>query len=329
MIPVMQFDFETVTAPFRMQPGLRRLAADAQQLSPNRVGAPALDAKLAVLSRHASQALLVAPGFDAAPAVVALARHAAVAHPAAFQFSAPSVATASHLGWSVRGGEVVGDGPPLIGDCLRALPPAWRLTGLMCLAFAEDFALLNGADSCIPWLAVCLPSRWAPEQKIGLPFAAVHAPVADNQALLAASAQLVRLVTAGERWERFVWTITPEAGLDNHPLRVSRPTWPDTAQADDQELALRAFFRCERQTFIPLPDLQQAVFTIHVEVVPLQQVLAQPAHAQRLHDALQSMSGAVLDYRGLRPARDRLLTWMQRCAGRATHSAQSLRFFRA
>ena len=50
MIPVMQFDFETVTAPFRMQPGLRRLAADAQQLSPNRVGAPALDAKLAVLS---------------------------------------------------------------------------------------------------------------------------------------------------------------------------------------------------------------------------------------------------------------------------------------
>ena len=315
MMAIMQFDFEAVTAPFRMQPGLRRLAAGAQHLSPSRIGAPALDAKLAVLSRHASQSLMAAPDFDAAPAVMALARHAAVEHPAAFQFSGASMVTASHLGWSVRGVEVVGNGPPHIGDCLRALPPDWRLTGLLCLAFAEDFALLNGADSCIPWIAVCLPSHWAPAEKIGLPFAAVHAPVADNQALLAASAQMVRLVTAGERWERFVWTITPEPGLDNHPRRVSRQNWPDIESADDQALALRAFFRCERQTFIPLPELQQAMFTIRVEVAPLSQVLAQPAQAQRLHDALQSMSGAVLDYRGLRPARDRLLTWMQRCAG--------------
>lgn len=310
----MLFDFDTITVPFRMQPGLRRLDAGAQQLSPNRIGSATLAAKLAVLTRHANQALAVAPGFDAAPVVMALARHAFAEHPHAFHLTGSNEAIAGLLGWSVRGVLVSGDGPPYIGDCLRGLPPQWRFAGLLCLAFAEDFALLNGADTCIPWLAVCLPSHWAPEEKIGLPFAAVHSPVADNQVLLAASRQLVRLVTAGERWERFVWSITPEAGLDNHTVRVPKLPWPEAALSTQQMLAGCAYFRCERQTFIPLPGRNQAVFTIHVEVVPLREMLEQPAHARRLHDAVQSMSEAVLDYRGLRLARDPLLAWMARCA---------------
>jgi hypothetical protein len=73
----MSFDFAAVSAPFRMQPGLRRLAAGAHQLTPNRPGDRALDEKLAVLMSHAHQALLCAPAFDAGPALQALATHAA------------------------------------------------------------------------------------------------------------------------------------------------------------------------------------------------------------------------------------------------------------
>ena len=70
----MPFDFTAVSSPFRMQPGLRRLAAGAQQLTPNRLGDRALVEKLAVLATHADQALLSAEGFDARPALHALAR---------------------------------------------------------------------------------------------------------------------------------------------------------------------------------------------------------------------------------------------------------------
>src|SRR3954447_9352583 len=87
------------------------------------------------------------------------------------------------------------------------------------LAFEEDFAVLDGATSTLPWLCVCVPSHWAPEEKLGLPFAAVHAPVADNAALVAAAQQLVALVTSGDCWERFVWTISPSPRYDQHPLR--------------------------------------------------------------------------------------------------------------
>ncbi|RYF42482.1 MAG: DUF3445 domain-containing protein, partial [Comamonadaceae bacterium] len=76
-------------------------------------------------------------------------------------------------------------------------------------AFEEDFAVLDGATAALPWLCVCVPSHWAPEDKLGQDFMALHAPVADNAALLAAAPRLVQLVTQGGCWERFVWTISP------------------------------------------------------------------------------------------------------------------------
>ncbi|MBC7955412.1 MAG: DUF3445 domain-containing protein [Cytophagales bacterium] len=303
----MAFDFASISAPFRMQPGLRRLATGAPQLTPNRPGDRALREKLAVLSAYASQALLSSPGFDAGPALQALSEQAAREHPDAWSADTHH---AHWLGWSVQGDEPQqhGDAAPEVGICLRALPSQWRLPALLCLAFAEDFALIDGSTAHIPWLAVCLPSGWAPEEKIGRHFAQVHAPVADNQLLVTASDHLARLVTGTDRWERFVWTITRHPRLHAHPARQDPAPWPADAHPD--QLAQRAFFRTEHQTFIPLPDLKQAVFTIHVNLTPLTEALPSAAHARQVHDALASMSPAVLAYRGLADARDRLLVWL-------------------
>ena len=291
-----------------MQPGLRRLATGAVQLTSNQPGERALREKLAVLCTHPQQALLVEPGFDARPALRALAAHAAAEHPKAWAGDGTSTWHAKQLGWALHGDQLRGDGPAEIGACLHALPAEWRPAALLALAFAEDFAVIDGATSRIPWLAVCLPSRWAPEEKVGRPIAQVHAPVADNQTLLAASEHLARLVTGADRWERFVWTISRSAQLSQHPQHADAAPWPEHADAD--ALAARAFFRTERQTFIPLPAHGQAIFTIHVESRPLAEAIAAPAHARQLHDALASMSPAVLAYRGLTDAHERLLAWL-------------------
>jgi hypothetical protein len=304
----MAFDFASVSAPFRMQPGLRRLEPGAAQLTPNLLGGAALAEKLAVLSAHADQALLTAPGFDLLPALHALAAHAAAEHPQAFAWDGEARWEAHHLGWSLQGDALVGAGPSEIGACLRALPAAWRAPALLALAFAEDFAVIDGSTAHIPWLAVCLPSHWAPEDKIGRHFSQVHAPVADNRTLLTASDHLARLVTGTDRWERFVWTVTRHPRLSQHPQRCDSAPWPIDADAD--ALAAHAFFRTERQTFIPLPAHAQAIFTIHVQMRPLADAMQTPAHARQLHDALASMSAAVLAYRGLTDARDRLLAWL-------------------
>ncbi|HSW22518.1 MAG TPA: heme-dependent oxidative N-demethylase subunit alpha family protein [Burkholderiaceae bacterium] len=314
----MSFDFDAaVSAPFRMQPGLRRLAEGASQLTPNmapeRGTACHLREKLAVLQAFARQALLSRDGFDARPALGALAQHAAREHPQAFAIDTTTW-RAPILGWAVNPAGSVhelepGRTPwPEVGECLLALPAPWRRTALLSLAFAEDFAIIDGRDATIPWLAVALPSHWAPEHKVDRSFAEVHAPVADNRLITGAASQLARLVTGSERWERFVWTIARHPRLHAHPDRVDPTPWP--AHLEGDALAALAWWRTERQSFIPVEGQHQAVFVIHLEVHPLAQALADPARAGRVHDALASMSPAVLEYRGFTAVHDRLLRWL-------------------
>jgi len=264
-----------------------------------------------VLGAYAAQALLAEPGFDAAPALDALLAQAAREHPQHLSWDGER---ACSLGVAVDAcGAVTQEAAGVFGRgdeiarCLRALPAPWRLAALASLAFEEDFAVVDGTHGTIPWLAVALPSHWAPEAKVGQHFAQVHAPVADGERLRAASDHLVRLVTGPERWERFVWTVTPQARLHAHPARCEG--WP--ASVDATTFATQAWWRTERQTFIPLPAQRQAVFTIQVEVQPLAHALESHAQAQLLHDAIASMSDAVLAYRGLTAVRAPLLAWLR------------------
>jgi hypothetical protein len=177
------------------------------------------------------------------------------------------------------------------------------------IAYEQDFAVLDGDTGTLKWLCVCVPSHWAPEDKIGLDFGAVHAPVADNKLLVSSGSQLVKLATSGECWERFVWTITPSGRYDQHPRRRPREPWPD--EREPAEFARKLWLRAERQTFFPVAHgTRQSVFTIRVMLQPLVEAVAPQGAARKLHDALSTMSDAVLAYKGLAPARDRLVAWL-------------------
>lgn len=309
----MNFDFDAaVSAPFRMQPGLRRMAPGIPHLTPLAPGSAHQREKLAVLSAYAPLCLCQAPNFDPTPALHALATLAAAEHPEvwawdgrrALALGVELVDGAAHARTALPFG---------LGDevlrCLVGLPAAWRLAGLLSLSFAEDFAMVDAENGTLPWMAVTLPSFWAPLDKVGRSFAEVHAPVADNTLLLRAADSLLRLVSGTERWERFVWTVTSHARLHAHPLHVDEPRWPGGVFDASQ-----AWWRSEHQSFIPLPELRQAVFTIGVQVEPLARAIDRPERAARLHDAIASMSAAVLDYRSLSAVREPLLAWL---AGRA------------
>jgi hypothetical protein len=311
----MGFDFDAaVTVPFRMQPGLRRLADGALQLTPSvtpiRDRARHLNEKLAVLRAFAAEALCATPAFDPGPAIDALAAQAAAEHPEVWAVDAAGC-HARALGWAVApDASPVDEGGvwPEVGACLAALAPAWRRSALLALAFVEDFAIVDAASGCVPWIAAALPSAWSPRAKVGRRFAAIHAPVADNRLLLAAGDALLRMVCAEPRWERFVWTVTPHPRLHALPAHLDPAGWQHALDA--AALPALAWFRTERQTFIPVPDAAQAVFTIAVQVQPLEQAVDSPRRARRLHDAIASMSPAVIAYRGLAPVREPLLRWL-------------------
>lgn len=314
------FDFDaTVLAPFRMQPGLRRITPGTPHLTPLRSGTRHLREKLAVLGGFSEQALCSRPGFDAQPALETLYQHAAAEHPAAWAWDGRQI-SARLLGVSVgAAGDIAApDAHPYstaddVRRCLLGLQPAQRQAGLLSLAFAEDFAIWEAEGDTpggtLPWLAVALPSHWAPEDKVGLPWATAHGPVADNAVLLQAARGLATVATRddGERYERFVWTVSGHNRLHAHPLRVDPDRWQHTPVA-------QAWWRTERQTFIPVPGRRQAVFTIRVDVEPLADAVAPPGRAARLREALASMSDEALAYRGLLPVRAPLLAWLDACA---------------
>ena len=264
----MDFDLSQIPVPFRMQPGLRRLAPGTPQLTALNPASGLFAEKRQVL--QAGQSRQVLPDFDPAPALAAIAERARRDLPA-------------------------------LADPLR--------TPLE-LAFEEDLAVLDGNSTALPWLCVCVPSHWAPEEKLGRSFGEVHAPVADNDALLAAHHQLVQLVTGGDCWERHVWTISPSPRHDQHPGRHPRTPWPPTVDAE--AFAGQCFLRAERQTFFPVGGgTRQVVFTIRVMLQPLPLAVSGQQQARRLHDCLASMSAAVLAYKGLTGAREPLLHWLR------------------
>lgn len=315
----MNFDLEAaVVAPFRMQPGLRRLDASSRHLTPVLPGSRHQREKMAVLSAFAPQALVCAPGFDASPALHQVCEQAAREHPQAFAWDGRK-ATALKLGVEVVDGVVreIGAGSFGLGDeigrCLTGLAPQWRLAGLLALSFTQDLAVVQAASGQVPWMAVALPSHWDPVEKVGRHFNEIHAPVAEPQLLLAAGQRLMKLVCGQESFERFVWNVTGHPRLHAHPHRVDPLRWP---HGEATEFAQQSWWRTERQTFLPLPARGEAIFTIEVEVQPLGQAIHSPAHAATLHAAVATMSEAVLNYRNLLPVRGALLRWLEEQASR-------------
>jgi len=281
----------TVASPFRMQPGLsRRDGAGHTLLLRDAQASAYARAKQDVLDSAPHQALAGVPD----PLVLA-----AVAEAAARE-----------------------TGQPLAADLMA-----------LTLGLQEDMVFLHdeperepvsapegapsGTAMRVRAVSVCFPSKWRPDDKPGLDFAAIHAPVADNKLLLAGARGIVDLAFRQASMLRHVWLLTPDPSLALYPDEPQRLAWDQAlqwAEAGTGRLLDQALFRVERQTTLPLPALDAGVFFIRVMVCPLTAVLAvAPGRAGELAQALASMSQAVVAYRGMADVRERLLaelrTW--------------------
>ena len=180
----------------------------------------------------------------------------------------------------------------------------------------EDAALRVQEDLCVlrqrdgHWRldagVVCFPSMWRLSDKIGLPLAAVHAPVPAYAEELAS------------RVDRF---------LDR--LRVDRPVWrrnwfihhsPDLHQPspppapDHLQVPGGLWFRSERQTLRRLGRTGAILFTIRTQQVPLAAVAARPELAAAMAGAIEAWSEDLIAYRGAGAWRADVVRWLREVA---------------
>ncbi|MDY7098958.1 MAG: DUF3445 domain-containing protein, partial [Pseudomonadota bacterium] len=115
--------------------------------------------------------------------------------------------------------------------------------------------------------AVAWPSDWYPEQKIGLPLRALHAPIAGYEEQLASGVDhFMEKLAAGPVFGRCNWFIAP----------TGEKRWLNTGDAKEafahvtpEKAGETLFVRSERQTLRRLPQTGAILFTIGIYVEPL------------------------------------------------------------
>lgn len=148
--------------------------------------------------------------------------------------------------------------------------------------------------------AVCFPSSWALEEKMGRPLSAIHEPVPGlNTALDRHIATFLGRLEPKAAWERSNWGLSADNELNRHPAR-GLGRLESTASLDS------VWLRVEHQLLLRLSATGGLVFGIRLEIVPLSGLMGDTGARVALASALDSMPEPVADYKGVSRIRKRL-----------------------
>lgn len=150
------------------------------------------------------------------------------------------------------------------------------------LMLEEDVAVMHKGK--LSAICFCFPSGFKPSERVGMLLEDIHKPVADNELLVKASPGITRVMCEQSSFRRYVWTVTNNPNLSNHP---------DTKINDIPNSMDDLYFRWETQTTARV-DYQTSLFFVKVDVVPLKTV-----YNQKILDSINSMSKNILEYKNL------------------------------
>jgi hypothetical protein len=168
----------------------------------------------------------------------------------------------------------------------------------------EDLAIVSTSPGrhWLSYLHVCLPNGWAPAEKIGKSFAAIHEPVAGMPAMNEREDEFANImVNATGGLVRFAWGVTFDDELNHHPDRPRTLFDPNNP---------RAFLRVERQTIWGFPRVGAALFTIRTYLYDFTDLRRDPATREPLANALRTMPSASQVYKGIAPHAEDLAAWL-------------------
>lgn len=152
----------------------------------------------------------------------------------------------------------------------------------LALRLEEDIAVMY--QGRLAAICFCFPSGFKPAERVGMLLGDIHKPVADGEMLVRASPGITRVMCEQPSFRRYVWTVTANPDLSNHPNN-HKNTMP--VGIDD------LYFRYETQTTARVDD-DTSLFFVKVDVVPLRNVWN-----QKILDSINSMSDSVLTYKNL------------------------------
>lgn len=181
------------------------------------------------------------------------------------------------------------------------------LLDALCSQVQEDLAVVQLKDE-EDWLSaihLCSPNHWAPGDKIGRHFQAIHSPVPGMQKALQHYYKMLHTIVKSEvPFTRFAWGIATDTRLNHHP---EPPPGVDTEEwkGRTHKKAQTWYIRTERQNLIGFQEVNAFVFTIRTYFYPVDDLNVNEKAMLVL--ALKSMSAETLQYKGLTDSVDLLI----------------------
>ncbi|MFA5990401.1 MAG: DUF3445 domain-containing protein [Sphingomonas sp.] len=165
------------------------------------------------------------------------------------------------------------------GGLAGAARAVWEdLCILMPDAATQQYRLVAGA--------VAFPTDWHLPDKLGLPLAAIHAPIHGYAEQLAGGVDhFFRTLAAGPIFGRSNWFVVANADWRYLPQDDPAQRFAHVSAANAGDTL---FVRCERQTLRRLPVTGAVLFTIGIHVAPLGALSA--GLARRLAQAIGSVN---------------------------------------
>ena len=163
----------------------------------------------------------------------------------------------------------------------------------------EDMCLLTKADGDDQYrligAAVAWPSDWHPEDKIGLPLRALHAPIAGYEEQLATGVdRFMETLKPGAIYGRCNWFI---AATGERRWLVSGDPKQQFAHVTAENAGETLFVRSERQTLRRLPETGAILFTIGIYVEPVKALNG--SNQRNLADAVKTLVQGEGERRGV------------------------------
>lgn len=146
--------------------------------------------------------------------------------------------------------------------------------------------------------ALCFPTGWALEEKLGHTLDFIHGVVPGlNAALASPIHQFLAKLKPGVAFQRDNWGLVATDELNLHPARqLPAPALPVTLD--------RLWLRVEHQALVALPRTGGVLFGIRIALHRLDQVALDPAARAGLRRGLASMPAEVAVYKRLDAVRE-------------------------
>ncbi|GAB3797346.1 DUF3445 domain-containing protein [Spirosoma humi] len=182
----------------------------------------------------------------------------------------------------------------------------------------EDLTILSGPEATLVAGQLCFANDWCLDDKIGLPFWQIHAPLVPivGPMMLAARTFMERLPAGRPVW-RANWSIKPTNQLDmtsRHTATLKRLLTDRIPEFTPETIGEHLYIRIERQTLTRLPRSGGILFGIHTyQNLLAREVAERHDGASRLASVFRTTPDSLLHYKNMTAFMPALLAYLDTC----------------